>query len=203
MARPFALGALSLGRFRPFVHLYPPLVLLSCLVASTAAPAAGSLAGAPGAAGAGIRPGQSRHGHGGADLSVKRCPCRGQQRWLRRAVRRLSGALRCRSRRQRIPVDVSAVLPLVGNGLHPSGAAHLAGGHPVRQRLQWGHRWLRSLPDRFRWLSGVGSFTIQPVGSPHCGRARRRGSRPAGRGRGLQDRPADPGDRAPPSHALR
>ena len=43
MARPFALGALSLGRFRPSVHLYPPLVLLSCLVASTAAPAAGSL----------------------------------------------------------------------------------------------------------------------------------------------------------------
>ena len=41
MARPFALGALSLGRFRPSVHLYPPLVLLSCLVASTAAPAAG------------------------------------------------------------------------------------------------------------------------------------------------------------------
>ncbi len=42
MARPFTLGALSLGRFRPSVHLYPPLVLLSCLVASTAAPAVGS-----------------------------------------------------------------------------------------------------------------------------------------------------------------
>ncbi|MCT0207341.1 hypothetical protein [Synechococcus sp. CS-1332] len=42
MARPFTLGALSLGRFRPSVHLYPPLVLLSCLVASTAAPAEGS-----------------------------------------------------------------------------------------------------------------------------------------------------------------
>jgi len=41
MARPLAFGALSLGRFRPSVHLYPPLVLLSCLVASTAAPAVG------------------------------------------------------------------------------------------------------------------------------------------------------------------
>lgn len=39
MARPSGLGALSLGRFRPSVHLWPPLVLLSCLVASTAAPA--------------------------------------------------------------------------------------------------------------------------------------------------------------------
>ncbi|MEA5442160.1 hypothetical protein [Cyanobium gracile] len=43
MARPFSLGALSLGRFRPSVHLYPPLLLLTCLVASTAAPAVGSL----------------------------------------------------------------------------------------------------------------------------------------------------------------
>lgn len=42
MARPSGLGALSLGRFRPSVHLWPPLVLLSCLVASTAAPAEGS-----------------------------------------------------------------------------------------------------------------------------------------------------------------
>jgi len=43
MARPFTLGALSLGRFRPSVHLYPPLLLLTCLVASTAAPAVGDL----------------------------------------------------------------------------------------------------------------------------------------------------------------
>lgn len=42
MARPLRLGALSLGRFRPSVHLYPPLLLLTCLVASTAAPAVGS-----------------------------------------------------------------------------------------------------------------------------------------------------------------
>ncbi len=32
-------AALGLSRFRPSVHLCPPLVLLSCLVASTAAPA--------------------------------------------------------------------------------------------------------------------------------------------------------------------
>jgi hypothetical protein len=43
MARPFTFGALSLGRFRPSVHLYPPLLLLTCLVASTAAPAVGGL----------------------------------------------------------------------------------------------------------------------------------------------------------------
>ncbi|MCP9786242.1 hypothetical protein [Cyanobium sp. N5-Cardenillas] len=43
MVRPFTLGALPLGRFRPSVHLYPPLLLLTCLVASTAAPAVGSL----------------------------------------------------------------------------------------------------------------------------------------------------------------
>ncbi len=43
MARPFTLGALSLGRFRPSVHLYPPLLLLTCLVASTAAPAVGGV----------------------------------------------------------------------------------------------------------------------------------------------------------------
>ncbi len=42
-ARPFTLGALSLGGFRPSVHLYPPLLLLTCLVASTAAPAVGGL----------------------------------------------------------------------------------------------------------------------------------------------------------------
>lgn len=42
MARPLRLGALSLGRFRPSVHLYPPLLLLTCLVASTASPAVGS-----------------------------------------------------------------------------------------------------------------------------------------------------------------
>ncbi len=41
MVRSFTIGAFSLGRFRPSVHLYPPLVLLSCLVASTAAPAVG------------------------------------------------------------------------------------------------------------------------------------------------------------------
>ncbi|MBW4530791.1 MAG: hypothetical protein KME02_08910 [Aphanothece saxicola GSE-SYN-MK-01-06B] len=42
MARPLSFGALPLGRFRPSVHLYPPLLLLTCLVASTAAPAVGS-----------------------------------------------------------------------------------------------------------------------------------------------------------------
>lgn len=41
MVRFLGFGALGLGRFRPSVHLYPPLVLLSCLIASTAAPAGG------------------------------------------------------------------------------------------------------------------------------------------------------------------
>lgn len=39
MVRFLGDAALGLRRFRPSVHLYPPLVLLSCLVASTAAPA--------------------------------------------------------------------------------------------------------------------------------------------------------------------
>lgn len=39
MVRFLGFGALGLRRFRPSVHLCPPLVLLSCLVASTAAPA--------------------------------------------------------------------------------------------------------------------------------------------------------------------
>jgi hypothetical protein len=43
MVRLPGFGALGLKDFRPNVHLYPPLVLLSCLVASTAAPAEGSL----------------------------------------------------------------------------------------------------------------------------------------------------------------
>lgn len=42
MVRFLGIAALRQGRFRPSVHLYPPLVLLSCLVASTAAPAVGS-----------------------------------------------------------------------------------------------------------------------------------------------------------------
>ncbi len=42
MARPLAFGAFSLRRFRPTVHLCPPLVLLGCLIASTAAPAVGN-----------------------------------------------------------------------------------------------------------------------------------------------------------------
>lgn len=42
MVRFLGFGALGLMRFRPSVHLYPPLVLLSCLVASTAAPAGGN-----------------------------------------------------------------------------------------------------------------------------------------------------------------
>ena len=42
MVRFPGFGALGLRRFRPSVHLYPPLVLLSCLIASTAAPAVGS-----------------------------------------------------------------------------------------------------------------------------------------------------------------
>ncbi len=42
MVRFLGFGALGLRRFRPSVHLCPPLVLLSCLVASTAAPAVGS-----------------------------------------------------------------------------------------------------------------------------------------------------------------
>lgn len=41
MVRFLGFGALGLRRFRPSVHLYPPLVLLSCLIASTAAPAGG------------------------------------------------------------------------------------------------------------------------------------------------------------------
>ena len=43
MVRFLGFGALGLRRFRPSVHLYPPLVLLSCLIASTAAPAGGNL----------------------------------------------------------------------------------------------------------------------------------------------------------------
>ncbi|MEA5391102.1 hypothetical protein VB738_07480 [Cyanobium gracile UHCC 0139] len=43
MVRFSGLGALGLRRFRPSVHLYPPLVLISCLVASTAAPAESTL----------------------------------------------------------------------------------------------------------------------------------------------------------------
>lgn len=43
MVRFPGFGALGLRRFRPSVHLYPPLVLLSCLIASTAAPAGGSV----------------------------------------------------------------------------------------------------------------------------------------------------------------
>ena len=39
MVRFLGVAALGLRRFRPNVHLYPPLVLLSCLIASTAAPA--------------------------------------------------------------------------------------------------------------------------------------------------------------------
>ncbi|MCP9838265.1 hypothetical protein KBY84_12260 [Cyanobium sp. N.Huapi 1H5] len=42
MVRFLGFGALGLRRFRPSVHLYPPLVLLSCLIASTAAPAGGN-----------------------------------------------------------------------------------------------------------------------------------------------------------------
>ncbi len=42
MVRFLGVAALGLRRFRPSVHLYPPLVLLSCLVASTAAPAGGT-----------------------------------------------------------------------------------------------------------------------------------------------------------------
>ncbi len=41
MVRFLGVAALGLRRFRPSVHLYPPLVLLSCLVASTTAPAVG------------------------------------------------------------------------------------------------------------------------------------------------------------------
>jgi len=41
MVRFLGSGALGLRRFRPSVHLCPPLVLLSCLIASTAAPAGG------------------------------------------------------------------------------------------------------------------------------------------------------------------
>ncbi|KAF0653171.1 hypothetical protein L107_09551 [Cyanobium sp. Copco_Reservoir_LC18] len=37
------MGAFGLRRFRPSAHLYPPLVLVSCLIASTAAPAESSL----------------------------------------------------------------------------------------------------------------------------------------------------------------
>jgi hypothetical protein len=44
MARPLGFVALARKRFGPNVHLYPPLVLLSCLIASTAAPAEGSFA---------------------------------------------------------------------------------------------------------------------------------------------------------------
>jgi hypothetical protein len=43
MVRFLGLGALGLRRFRPSVHLYPPLVLISCLIATTAAPAESTL----------------------------------------------------------------------------------------------------------------------------------------------------------------
>lgn len=42
MVRFLGVAALGLRRFRPSVHLCPPLVLLSCLIASTAAPAGGN-----------------------------------------------------------------------------------------------------------------------------------------------------------------
>jgi len=42
MVRFLGFGALGLSRFRPSVHFGPPVVLLSCLLASTAAPAGGN-----------------------------------------------------------------------------------------------------------------------------------------------------------------
>ncbi|AFY30345.1 hypothetical protein [Cyanobium gracile] len=42
MVRFLGSGALGLSRFRPSVHFGPPVVLLSCLLASTAAPAGGN-----------------------------------------------------------------------------------------------------------------------------------------------------------------
>ncbi len=42
MVRFLGIAPLGQGRFRPSVHLYPPLLLLGCLVASTAAPAVDS-----------------------------------------------------------------------------------------------------------------------------------------------------------------
>ncbi len=45
MARPWAFPFAVMRDFHPSIHLLPPLVLLSCVVASTAAPAAGGFGG--------------------------------------------------------------------------------------------------------------------------------------------------------------